>query len=503
MNLRTLFKFNWRNIAISAILIAIAIQCVYALLQLHVFPSTGSSFKLTGTFKNPDHLAGYIASGMPLALGLVLFNRPKSFMYSLGIVSLIFSLLILPATMIRGAWIAAFIGSAAVVYFRFRDEPAFQSVLVSKWFKRLVIPTTSVLIITASIGLYQLKPDSVHGRLLIWKITSQMIQDHPITGIGFGRFDVEYNRYQGNYFARGEGTEKEAMLAGNVGHAHNEFLHILAETGIVGFSFVMICLWFILIKVKLDARLPFYSHMVALKGSMMAVLTSSLFAFPLHIAPTLTNFIATIILFLSISHQQLLEKVFSSSNRIIATTSLVLVVGLWIGHQHFANQKLQTQWNRAIGHTVMAEFDDANRIYETLYPKMKQDGKFLFMYGGLLSVQGEYEKANIQLKSAESTYSDPNLFVLLGTNYESLGDHQKAISYFRTSWHIIPHKFYPLYRMMQTYHRSGNFEEARRTAQHIVDMPEKVSSPATRQMKSEAADYLNGILTEWPANSSR
>lgn len=194
---------------------------------------------------------------------------------------------------------------------------------------------------------------------------------------------------------------------------------------------------------------------------------------------------------------------FSSSNRIIATTSLVLVIGLWISNQHFANQKLQTQWNRAIRHTLLGEYDLSAIIYASLYPEMKSNGKFLFMYGGVLGALGDHSKSISVLNDAVNYFSDPNLFMALGNSYDAIGEYNNAIEAYNNSWHIVPHKFYPLYRMMQTYHRSGNFEEARRTAQHIVDMPEKVSSPATRQMKSEAAEYLMGTHSEWPLNLSR
>lgn len=125
------------------------------------------------------------------------------------------------------------------------------------------------------------------------------------------------------------------------------------------------------------------------------------------------------------------------------------------------------------------------------------------MYGGVLGALGDHSKSISVLNDAVNYFSDPNLFMALGNSYDAIGEYNNAIEAYNNSWHIVPHKFYPLYRMMQTYHRSGNFEEARRTAQHIVDMPEKVSSPATRQMKSEAAEYLMGTHSEWPLNLSR
>ncbi|MCH8495786.1 MAG: O-antigen ligase family protein [Balneolales bacterium] len=96
--------------------------------------------------------------------------------------------MILPATMIRGAWIATFIGTIVVIYYRYRNESSILNILSKRWIKFSVVPLILILLTIFSIALYQLKPDSVNGRLLIWKVTSDMITDHPLTGVGVGQF---------------------------------------------------------------------------------------------------------------------------------------------------------------------------------------------------------------------------------------------------------------------------------------------------------------------------
>lgn len=68
-------------------------------------------------------------------------------------------------------------------------------------------------------------------RLGIWKESLRMFKDNPLLGIGFGTYDdIAYSRYKtphdlisGNRFHRGGW------------HAHSVILHILAETGLLGF----------------------------------------------------------------------------------------------------------------------------------------------------------------------------------------------------------------------------------------------------------------------------
>ena len=77
-----------------------------------------------------------------------------------------------------------------------------------------------------------LHDDGVERRLLIWKDTLRMFRDHPLTGIGFGAYDeIAFSRYGAPY-----GRLPDARFRQGGWHAHNLHLHILAETGIIGFA---------------------------------------------------------------------------------------------------------------------------------------------------------------------------------------------------------------------------------------------------------------------------
>lgn len=56
----------------------------------------------------------------------------------------------------------------------------------------------------------------------IWRVTGQIIRDHPIIGVGLGAYPLVYTRYDPS-----SGTVR-------VEQAHNDYLQIVADAGVIG-----------------------------------------------------------------------------------------------------------------------------------------------------------------------------------------------------------------------------------------------------------------------------
>lgn len=67
---------------------------------------------------------------------------------------------------------------------------------------------------------------SVSERFLIWRSAFDMIKDNPMLGVGFGNFEQKYQR---------EYIQPEARERWQ-GHAHNTYLQLWSETGLIGLS---------------------------------------------------------------------------------------------------------------------------------------------------------------------------------------------------------------------------------------------------------------------------
>ena len=88
---------------------------------------------------------------------------------------------------------------------------------------------------------------SVKGRLLIWQTALEMIATHPMTGVGTGTFGAQYQHYRARIFDRlpdpaatypaSEPSYNEA------GQAHNEYLQLAAESGLVGLALFLGLIW--------------------------------------------------------------------------------------------------------------------------------------------------------------------------------------------------------------------------------------------------------------------
>ena len=103
---------------------------------------------------------------------------------------------------------------------------------------------------TMSSGLVDLliHPDRDGSLLLrqgVLRQTARMIVDHPVIGIGLGTYDdIAHSQY---------GPIADPSFFRGGWHAHNTFLHILAETGTVGFL-AWCYLWFTIVRVLLRRR---------------------------------------------------------------------------------------------------------------------------------------------------------------------------------------------------------------------------------------------------------
>jgi O-antigen ligase len=162
-------------------------------------------------FVTPNTLGGYLAMIIPLILALL---NKKNFLL---LVSVSFALLL---TKSLGALLSLFLG--LVIYFYLQGKLEKRRFL---FFFGLLVIIGLVFITRSTVPKYHLQPIfSTTMRLSYWKDTLKIIKTSPLFGIGLGNFNLVSVRY-----------------------AHNSYLQIWAEAGILG---IFSILWLISVVLK-------------------------------------------------------------------------------------------------------------------------------------------------------------------------------------------------------------------------------------------------------------
>ncbi len=192
------------------------IEAVWGIRQVYGFTySNHSLYALTGSFYNPGPYSGYLAMIFPVCLHEWLERKEhkKTVPYYIAIAGMLLILCVLPAGMSRSAWIAAAVSFIYVCGMHYKME-------IQHYIRHHRKQAVSFAIVTFILGgialggIYQMKKDSADGRLFMWKIAAQAVSEHPWTGCGWNSVPAAYGQAQENYFAAGNYTATEELVAG-------------------------------------------------------------------------------------------------------------------------------------------------------------------------------------------------------------------------------------------------------------------------------------------------
>jgi O-antigen ligase len=125
--------------------------------------------------------------------------------------------------------------------------------------------------------LFQKMDRILSGRMIIWETAGEMIKDRPLTGVGAGAFADAYDHYATrpeDPFRSGGGYE------GGVYHAHQMYVSIAAESGLIGLAGLLIA--FALIVRWYFQASPGHRTLAAPYAASLAVI-----AFPIQSQPVL------------------------------------------------------------------------------------------------------------------------------------------------------------------------------------------------------------------------
>lgn len=230
----------------------------------------GSPF---GPFVDRDHFPGYMNMIVPLTLGVALASKEigKKVLYAFFAVVMTLAVFL---SLSRGGVISFICGlavfSAILVV---RRGPKWQFMVLALFAIALV---SFVLYAGASPLIARFKADQIsdEGRLLAWKGTLAAFRDFPVFGAGFGTFENVFALYQ------------PAGLQKIWEHAHNDYLELLLEGGLVGVLIAGVFIYAVL-KRAFRGRGGWQGDAAYLKAGFIASIVTisvhSIFDFNLHV----------------------------------------------------------------------------------------------------------------------------------------------------------------------------------------------------------------------------
>lgn len=488
------------------------VEAIWGMRQLYGYTySHHYLFKTTGSFHNPGPYAGYLAVVLPAALYFILRNYkvskqefknvlfPFRSHYVISIITFVAIIAILPVTMSRSSWVAAAGGCIFVVVFSLlqKERKATFASLFRKYRSKILLVSFIGIsaIALCSLFIYNVKKDSADGRMLIWKVSSQMLSANRI-GVGLGNFPGVYGEQQAKYFESGLASDRERYIAGNPQYAFNEYLQMYIELGTVPFIFfIMAIASTIYIGIK--------RREIALTGSFISLLILSLLSYPLNILPFVIVIAFLMALCVSRKHQisysDDLRNFYvydfhtrNKQNRLIISSFLfvfVIVIFLCV-HNRYPSYQAYKDWTRASVFFDSGSYKAALEVHERIYPHLHDQPLFMFQYGQCLSKLEKFEESNFILRQATAISCDPMIYNIIGKNHQSLGDYAEAEKCYKKAASIVPHRIYPYYLLAKMYAEKGCYNDFSNMAKFVLDKKVKVDSPAVKEMKDEILGML-------------
>lgn len=403
-------------------------------------------------------------------------------------------------TLSRGAWLAllgALFFLAYPVLHRF-----FRKRFQSKYIKISIVIIISLVILISLIGVYHLNADSALGRIFIWKVSGLMVKDYPILGVGYGNYGFQYLNYQANFFDNPENAIYYEKACG-IKLAHSEFVHITAETGIIGLVFfcLLIILFFIYSrKILLSQIDKEISNLVRIFiAAFIVIILHSAVDSVLHTLPISIMFYFALALISVLSKEYYGKEIkcFRSITFNLKTNKLMLLVGIALlifnVYQVVYKGIGYVYWKSGQNEVAQGNWENGIRGYENAINYLPNNGELQFHLGAAYSYTGIYEKAIGLLTQSLEKFNDKNIYLTLGHAYRISGCYQKAEENIQIVIRMYPQLLLPHLWLAEMYYETDELDKSVLELRLIINAEPKIISQDVIFIKQDAKMLLQTI----------
>jgi len=414
--------------------------------------------KVFGLFGNAGYFAEYLILTLPIAVSLFLVttNKTIKLLLLIGILAMGSATAL---TFTRTPYLALGVSFIFMGFFFFaaRGKSFFKEnkkifiviliavVLIVSLF---VIPTplsekgTVISKIKKRASVTQLGNQFSTGRrTAIWKYNTLMIKDHPLLGSGIGTFKYNTLKYQAKFFDQGD--NRTVYPYGIAEKAHNEYLQIWTELGIIG---LIIFLWLIFtyfnygLKTLKRSKDNIYRQgiIIGLMGSIIAFLVDSIFWFPLHHSFTSFLFWLCISLLVvmglkedeAVYTSKFKKKSINVKNdihqlKLLLAICIVLITAI-LSISVFRPFIARTYWFKAYRNITSEDWNKTINIYQEAFKWDPYLGEIYYDIGKILLSNEFYTPALENYEKAEKYIDHPDLPLDLAIIYQKMNLLDKA-----------------------------------------------------------------------------
>jgi tetratricopeptide (TPR) repeat protein len=421
-------------------------ETIICILQIFNILHLSKTFEITGSSHNPNVTAMFLVVALPSVLRL-LKNRRK-FVQICTIIAVLLILFVIFKLLSR----TAFIGLIIIVLMLFLQKSSKYKILI-------VSILTAIFLVWAIPKMYEMKQNSADGRLFVWKVAVNLIENQQINGCGYGMLQGAYNQFQGEYIANQDVSKTEKYNAEFIYNLMNDYLEMAVSGGIVGSLFYLL---FIVSIIFYGIKKRDNQYFALIAVVVFAVMSCFNICF---VSPQIMLlFVYNAAIINANNAKEHTKKRFSFS---FIGVCFVVFVSFMI----FNQLKLK----HIVKNLKSKNINIAKQYVENSFEFVDNE-LFNRLYGDVFFAENEFEKAEKYYQKSLLYVYHPAVLLKIARCEKKLQNYKNAENCLKKAANVQPMLFTPDFDLMMLYYQTGNIEKAKKTANRILTKPKKYTS---------------------------
>lgn len=429
----------------------------------------------SGTFINPNHLAGFLEMILPLAVGLTLMGRLKPVAkIFIGYAALVI-LAGIGFSVSRGGWLATGVMLVAMFLVTFtKSGSRLKALTIFMVLLGIAIAFVNGSPLERRVQLSLKSGQFEDARLWIWDSAVALWKDYPWLGGGPGHFDQRYGKYR----------QADWRVQGRPQYVHNDYLNTLADWGVVGLGIIILTVgllmhgfirtWAQVRRNHGDLNRRGSNREALLLGAMFgifAMLLHSVVDFNMQIPANAMLLVTLMGIITSFRRYEPVSYSYRSGWLLKASLTVVLIgTGAFLVKAGLQRYEEQTWLRRAESLTdnpdeYLAALKKAHEADPTNFNTTYRIGELhrKRSWQGNSDYREEAQEAiKWFLRGMESNPHSPYNYVRYGMCLDWIGEHDKAKAFFEKALQVEPNNYFNHNYMGWHYMQVGDYDNARK-----------------------------------------